>query len=107
MIHPDIINLVQQLTQKTRDKNISWDYDYEDNSVSLNLARSNLIVNLRYRFDENYESGRFIMHIILNSMNYFFDAIEKLNQDDYFLLKNLYDLAQGSRFSQDFVNLKI
>lgn len=106
MIPSHIVNLVKQLTEKTQNNELSWSYDDENSSVYLELNESNLTVNLRYRFDEVYECGRFFINFNLNKVDYYFDAKEGYD-DEYFLLKNLYDLAQSSHFQKSFSAIKI
>lgn len=106
MIPLQIVNLVKQLTEKTQNNELFWSYDDENSSVYLELNESNLIVNLRYRFDEVYECGRFFINFKLNAVDYYFDAKEGYD-DEYFLLKNLYDLAQANNLSQSLSGFKI
>lgn len=105
MIPSKIIDLVNQLIRKTQNNELDWSYDHEDSSVFLELPQLNLMVNLKYRFDDIYETGIFILNINLNTIDYFFDA--KDGYDEYILLKNLYDSVQAYKFSQSFAGLQI
>ncbi|WP_066804337.1 hypothetical protein [Moraxella oblonga] len=106
MIPSTIVDLVNQLIKKTQNNELDWSYDHENSSIFLELPQSNLTVNLRYRFDEVYECGIFFINFNLNKVDYYFDAKEGYD-DEYFILKNLYDLAQSSHFQKSFSAIKI
>ncbi len=106
MIPLQIVSLINQLIKKTENNELTWVYDDENSTVFLDLRESGLSVTLKYRFDETYEVGRFFINLNLNKIDYFFDAKED-DSENYLLLKNLYDLAQACKFSQEFTGLII
>lgn len=102
MIPRKIADFIGELINRTENGVYTWVYRDIESSASLQLNSPKLRVYIRYRFDEVNECGRFFLNITINDDDYFFDANEYEN--DYRLLKNLFDTAQASSFNFNFNN---
>lgn len=94
MLPENIANFVKFMINETRNGNVRWSYDSNNDLVSTSYNGMYISLDSAFDHDNGYNFHR--LNIIQNEKNFFFP----INQytDGYDLLKTLYLQAQASDF---------
>lgn len=100
MLPIKITELLQKLEYRTEAGELIWEYD--DNESKVKLELDNFIIRLSYSFNMLEEVGQFnvVYFDKHNGKEYYFFTTQM--NDDYDLVRRLFDIAQSSDLNIDF-----
>ncbi|ENP8453005.1 hypothetical protein HJ199_11595 [Vibrio parahaemolyticus] len=100
MLPPKIHEMLDSLIEQTKSGQLVWDYNDDENFVSINLGGNQ--ISIAYDFDDIEGVSQFIVKYFDASYSKAYSFMTNQTYRDFDKARYLYDLAQSSGLSFNF-----